>query len=776
MAVWRRSDTDSQRGAALLVAVLVLLLVGLTVIAGMRYEGSKVGLARQQAVAKQTTEVIQRALWQFVARNYRLPCPADPTAGNGNEAPVGGGTCTFPNGSTYGVVPWHTLELQQSDALDPWGNQIGYAVSGQGSGLVLLTNPSAPANPGPFQVQIPTPGTDSICVGPCSSFSNLNAYVLISFGPDGAGAYTAAGKKTPAPVGTTEYPNSQVAAFQVNSPQPFVSGPYNNGTPNRANLFDDWLVYQTSEQVCESVNFNEQPVASWKSACTPLTAGPALAGDNTADLLNTLAGGPIQGYQGDYITAGSAANWLAIAQTNNGGTAGTVCGSGACSNRNGSLALLGNVGTVSLTDANGASLAISAGNTQITNGLNGDWIGANSMNSCSQCPYAGLNPGYLVPGQTLTYTFTNSYTSFAFVDYLVNGGMAVQVTGLAGPSATDPSTVTVGTLTITNGPYADNTHATITSSPACLGPAGQSVSQPPVPWLQSLWLATYSTTITAIPNNPNPYTQNTYPPPLYAQQWPAVTFGATLSNYNGEFDYQFANRKFLDAYGNPLPFNILQFQLLPYYDATGAADDTPPYKYGMLFEGLKACPTFPANTVTIGGTVTAQDVIKITFTNSGLFQSPVTESYTVQAGDTPTTIAGALASLINADITLRAASISADNVVATTSAGSTTDNFGPQINIVSEGNVSVGSKTALSTSVTAGSGPGTETIAFNPSNATLGTSPGAFVCDMRGNGPAPTYTTPSTPPYSTYPPGDEWWNPPVNATMDCSLQDNLNLK
>ncbi len=772
MAPWRRRNADSQRGAALLLTVLVLLLVGLMVIAGMRYEGSKVGLSRQQSVAKQTTQVIQRALWQFVARNYRLPCPADPTAGNGNEAPVGGGACTFPNGTTYGVVPWHTLELQQSDALDPWGHQVGYAVSGQGAGPVLLTNPSTPSNPGPLQIQIPTPGTDSICVGPCSSFSNLNAYVLISFGPDGAGAYTAAGKQIPAAAGTTEYPNSQVAAFQMNSPQPFVSGPYNNGTPNHANLFDDWLIYQTSEQVCESVNFNEQPVASWKSACTPLTVGPALAGDNTADLLNTLAGGPVQGYQGDYITAGSAANSLAIAQAGNGGTSGTVCGSGVCSNANGTLALLGNVGTISLTGANGASLAISTGNPNI-NGLNGDWIGANNPNSCTQCPYANINPGYLVPGQVLTYTFTNSYTSFAFVDYLVNGGMAVQVTGLAGPSATDPSTVTVGTLTITNGPYTDNTHAALTSNAACLGPAGQPFATVPVPWLQSL----LPPGTTAIPNNPNPYTSNTYPPPQYAQQWPTVTFGDSLSNYSGEFDYQFASRKFLDSYGNPLPFNILQFQLLPYYDSTGAADDTPPYKYGMLFEGVKACPTFPANTVTIGGTVTGQDVISLTFTNPGLTGFPLTKTYPVQTGDTPTSIASALVSLINTDATLRAASISADNVVATTNAGLTTDNFGPQINIVSEGNVALGSKTVLSASVTRnGGGQGTETIGFSPANATLGTSPGAFICDMRGYGPAPTYTTPSTPPYSTYPPGDEWWNPPVKATMDCSLQNNLNLK
>lgn len=63
--------------------------------------------------------------------------------------------------------------------------------------------------------------------------------------------------------------------------------------------------------------------------------------------------------------------------------------------------------------------------------------------------------------------------------------------------------------------------------------------------------------------------------------------------------------------------------------------------------GLNQITTVTANPITtiaatVGGTVTAGDVLALTATSTGVSGSPVTVSYTVQSDDTPTTIADAL--------------------------------------------------------------------------------------------------------------------------------------
>ena len=65
------------------MTVMAVLMLGITLISGLAL-GPKTFLLRQQVNAKQTS-VIQSALLVFVARNNRLPCPADSTAGTGLE-------------------------------------------------------------------------------------------------------------------------------------------------------------------------------------------------------------------------------------------------------------------------------------------------------------------------------------------------------------------------------------------------------------------------------------------------------------------------------------------------------------------------------------------------------------------------------------------------------------------------------------------------------------------------------------------------------------------
>jgi Tc toxin complex TcA C-terminal TcB-binding domain/Neuraminidase-like domain/Salmonella virulence plasmid 28.1kDa A protein len=66
-----------------------------------------------------------------------------------------------------------------------------------------------------------------------------------------------------------------------------------------------------------------------------------------------------------------------------------------------------------------------------------------------------------------------------------------------------------------------------------------------------------------------------------------------------------------------------------------------------------------ATTLTVGGIITARDVLFLTMTSSALAGSPVTLTYTVQASDTLNTVAAAFAGQINSNPTFAATGVSA---------------------------------------------------------------------------------------------------------------------
>lgn len=73
---------------------------------------------------------------------------------------------------------------------------------------------------------------------------------------------------------------------------------------------------------------------------------------------------------------------------------------------------------------------------------------------------------------------------------------------------------------------------------------------------------------------------------------------------------------------------------------------------------------FDQETVTVGGTAKAGDVLNVTFTNAGIEDSPLTITYTLQSGDTLTTAATGLKNAINASVELAAANITATSASA----------------------------------------------------------------------------------------------------------------
>jgi prepilin-type N-terminal cleavage/methylation domain-containing protein len=124
---------SSQQGFSLVELAVVMAIVGL-LLGGALFTLSAQIEQRNFEETRRRLDQARELLLSYAMVNGRLPCPATATS-SGEEAPVGGGTCTT---NYAGWLPGRTLGLQNTDgsgyAVDVWGNRIGYAVAN------LITN------------------------------------------------------------------------------------------------------------------------------------------------------------------------------------------------------------------------------------------------------------------------------------------------------------------------------------------------------------------------------------------------------------------------------------------------------------------------------------------------------------------------------------------------------------------------------------------------------------------------------------------------------------
>jgi prepilin-type N-terminal cleavage/methylation domain-containing protein len=213
-----------------IAVVIVVLSLLLAMIAGIAT--AMLGQQRRD-VTRQRLAGVETAIALYVSQNQRLPCPADGRlAGNdtnaGLERPLGGVACQVVTGTansqTHGVVPWRTLGLAETDVTDGWGNRMSYRVAPElvAANAMNLTacDPGAPAagtatascaSPCPsgtwpagctnptdvtmnkgLKVRTLNP-TLTLVMSPSATPSTGAAYVVISHGENGEGAYSSAG-------------------------------------------------------------------------------------------------------------------------------------------------------------------------------------------------------------------------------------------------------------------------------------------------------------------------------------------------------------------------------------------------------------------------------------------------------------------------------------------------------------------------------------------------------------------------------------------------------
>lgn len=124
------------RGFSLVEIAIVLAILGFVLTIGLQATGAYLSHERRK-VSLARVAGLDVALANYVAVQGRLPCPADGAlppgdANLGLERRAADGTCLVVAGPPItpimnrGVVPWVTLGLTETEALDGWNTRISY--------------------------------------------------------------------------------------------------------------------------------------------------------------------------------------------------------------------------------------------------------------------------------------------------------------------------------------------------------------------------------------------------------------------------------------------------------------------------------------------------------------------------------------------------------------------------------------------------------------------------------------------------------------------------
>lgn len=252
-----RQPPESSQGFTLIEIAIVLLIIGLALGMVLSVSSSMTDSQKRQTVRTQLN-TLDTALANFVAKNKRLPCPADGAIASGTlnagvEMPVVPTGLCSPVNQIHGVVPWITLGLTESDGSDPWFGRFTYRVQpALASSLTPLMDMS---NCDPAGIGLA--GAGGICLTPCAGTACTSptnflaskgldvwngdpdpasaagwatrvnnpalgtgaAYVIISHGPSGGRAYNSSGLLQPGSIaaGPNEMPNLNNQAIAIPS-------------------------------------------------------------------------------------------------------------------------------------------------------------------------------------------------------------------------------------------------------------------------------------------------------------------------------------------------------------------------------------------------------------------------------------------------------------------------------------------------------------------------------------------------------------------------------
>jgi prepilin-type N-terminal cleavage/methylation domain-containing protein len=269
-----------QQGFGLVeIAVAIALLA---ILAGLGLQTLR-ATSESAAMAETRTKMDQakRALLAFMRSNGRLPCPDSAAVPTGLEP----ATCTTVT-SGYGVLPWATLGMPKSAALDSWANFLTYRLSVTTPAVAAPAAPAVPRagnnlqnwslrtiagfnigsltspNAGGFRaIQV----DERNAAGVVSTVGFHAVATLVSHGKTGSGARTSQGMLVTAPaLGADETVNASATA----TPRVIIRAATESAGAT-GGVFDDLVVYLTPQDLLQPMIDDKTLKGICNAYCSP---------------------------------------------------------------------------------------------------------------------------------------------------------------------------------------------------------------------------------------------------------------------------------------------------------------------------------------------------------------------------------------------------------------------------------------------------------------------------------------------------------------------------
>lgn len=246
-----------EHGFTLIELAIVMAVAGLMLAGAMKLLGGQLDQNRLKATRARLQMAYDALVTHYVVNTY-LPCPADGSlpssdADYGRAQPETSGTCTgVPAGRE--VLPWRTLGLQEELSYDGWRRRLTYQVSAP-----LTTAGSS------------SPGDISIGDG-TSELTAAAAFVVISHGENGLGAWLPSGRQKPeAGIPADEDLNTGGTG-------PFVDRAYSQASGDE---FDDLVIWREKGALAQTAGMVFSGAIC--SAADNLWAGYSCSGGSSVD-------------------------------------------------------------------------------------------------------------------------------------------------------------------------------------------------------------------------------------------------------------------------------------------------------------------------------------------------------------------------------------------------------------------------------------------------------------------------------------------------------------
>jgi prepilin-type N-terminal cleavage/methylation domain-containing protein len=213
----------SNKGFSLIELSLTLTIAAIMAVTYLSWAGnSTLNDGAKTLLTLRKMEVINKAITNFVVINNRLPCPAKRTQAANTTYAGGAGNISFDdeyvsntsNGmecvaqsgtQPVGVVPTRALGLSPDYMVDGWGRRFTYHVSGALCGNATSTTLAC----GAANYMANSAGDIIIRVTAGGSILTSNAaYIIVSHGSNGLGAYRTNGNRNTLPTINDELENA----------------------------------------------------------------------------------------------------------------------------------------------------------------------------------------------------------------------------------------------------------------------------------------------------------------------------------------------------------------------------------------------------------------------------------------------------------------------------------------------------------------------------------------------------------------------------------------